>query len=471
MRTRSFLFRLAVLCCTLAQGQTPRSEHQIHKGQVVAAIHSASKPEQSYALYVPSNYVPERRWPIVYIFEPRARGSLPVELMKTAAEHYGYLLAASNNSRNGPWEPEREAATEMWNDTHTWLSIDDRRVYFAGLSGGARLSSKLAQLCNCVHGVFLNGAGFWPGEALPPKPAFAVFATAGMGDLNYCELVQLDSQLEGLGYRHFFQRFAGEHEWAPASTWETALAWSSLLEMKDGLRARDDVFVAAELAKVIERMHQREQAQEFAYALGESRGFAAAFLGLADTSVLARDIEVLAKNPAVKAGLKQEKAEIERQHALENDVLAAMQVFKSGSDLQTLTATAQGQTRRLWEDMLNEKRPDVHVVLQRAVGDIFIHGLEIGGNMIEQGQYRTAEAYLSVAAEARPDRPWVFLSLAKCHAAMGDRKTALRDLKRATETGYSAKQLTEFVKSDPKLAPLADAAEFQKLLASIPEKK
>ncbi len=83
------------------------------------------KPEQSYALYVPSSYAAELKWPIVYVFDPGAQGMRPLELMKDAAERHGYLVAASNNSRNGPWQVSQEAAAEMWDDTHR-LALDRR---------------------------------------------------------------------------------------------------------------------------------------------------------------------------------------------------------------------------------------------------------------------------------------------------------------------------------------------------------
>ena len=46
----------------------------------------------------------------MYAFDPGARGKLPVELMKDAAERFGYIVVGSNNSRNGSWKIEAEAA-------------------------------------------------------------------------------------------------------------------------------------------------------------------------------------------------------------------------------------------------------------------------------------------------------------------------------------------------------------------------
>ena len=69
-------------------------------GQVIPEILCVADTSESYALYLPSNYSPDKRWPIIYAFDPVARGKLPVGLFKEAAEKYGYIVAGSNNSRN-----------------------------------------------------------------------------------------------------------------------------------------------------------------------------------------------------------------------------------------------------------------------------------------------------------------------------------------------------------------------------------
>ena len=72
-----------------------------------------SNPEQSYAVYLPSTYSASRKWPLIAAFDPAARGNVPVEQFKDAAERYGYIVCGSNNSRNGPLQPSAEAAKAM----------------------------------------------------------------------------------------------------------------------------------------------------------------------------------------------------------------------------------------------------------------------------------------------------------------------------------------------------------------------
>ena len=110
----------------------------IPRGQIVERVEALSDSSQSYALYLPSNYTPNRKWPVLYAFDPAARGRVPVERFKEAAEKYGWIVLGSNNSRNGPWNVVVNAWNAMLTDTHQRFAIDDERSYATGFSGGAR---------------------------------------------------------------------------------------------------------------------------------------------------------------------------------------------------------------------------------------------------------------------------------------------------------------------------------------------
>lgn len=81
-------------------------------------------------------------------------------LFKEAAEKFGYILAGSNNSQRGPWENNVKAANAVWMDSHLRFHIDEKRVYAAGFSGGARMASGFSRLLNKpVAGIIACGAG------------------------------------------------------------------------------------------------------------------------------------------------------------------------------------------------------------------------------------------------------------------------------------------------------------------------
>ena len=183
------------------------------RGEVVDRVTVTGNDRQSYALYLPSQYTAERTWPVLFCLDPGARGRLPVERFAKAAEKAGWVVAGSNNSRNGPMEPVHEAIRAMLTDTHARFSIDDSRVYAAGFSGGARVALSWG-LNGQLAGVIACGAAFGA-AGTPNQIPMRIFATAGIDDFNHDELYRMSRELARRGVEHRFVEFEGGHEWLP----------------------------------------------------------------------------------------------------------------------------------------------------------------------------------------------------------------------------------------------------------------
>lgn len=249
-------FALFLLVAGCAAAQAPVA---FERGVVIPRVTCAAKPEQSYALYLPSNYTPERKWPVLFAFDPAARGRVPLDLLKEAAEKYGYIVAGSNNSRNGPARPQAEAADAMMQDVTTRFAVDTRRMYTTGFSGGARVAVMVALLCgDCIAGVFGQGAGF-PASAPPSKEArFSYFAAVGELDFNHAEVLNLAEELESYGTPVRLRVFSGTHNYAPAEMQMEAVEWFELRAMVEGRRAKDDAFILEQFARARERAERLE---------------------------------------------------------------------------------------------------------------------------------------------------------------------------------------------------------------------
>ena len=150
-------------------------------GQIVPEVACAGDSSQSYALYVPRAYTVARAWPVIFAFDPGARGRVPVERYQAAAERYGFIVAGSNNSRNGSAENSK-AIVAMTGDVLSRFSVDERRIYLAGMSGGSRvaLGIALGSPKDRVAVVIASSAGYPDGKnrTTLPFPLFATAATA-----------------------------------------------------------------------------------------------------------------------------------------------------------------------------------------------------------------------------------------------------------------------------------------------------
>jgi predicted esterase len=189
-------------------------------------------------------YSSTRKWPLLAAFDPAARGSIPVERFKDAAERYGYIVCGSNNSQNGPLTPSAEAAKAMLGDVAARFAIDDRRVYLTGFSGGARAATAIAVwLTGQIAGVFGCGAGLAIGIEPTSSLPFVFYGTVGNEDFNYAEMKQLDRRFQAVGIAHHVEVFEGGHGWAPADACARAIEWIELQAMKSGRRSRDEAFI------------------------------------------------------------------------------------------------------------------------------------------------------------------------------------------------------------------------------------
>jgi pimeloyl-ACP methyl ester carboxylesterase len=193
-------------------------------GQIVDPIKCSADQSQTYALYLPSHYSPARQWNLILAFDPRGQGRQGVEHLQAAAEKYGYIVAGSNNSRNGPPQVSLAAAQAMWTDVGKRFSINPKRIYTAGFSGGARIAMKVAFDSDQIAGVIASSAGFPPGHRRSDLK-FVVFGAAGTEDFNYLEMHQFDQELSS---PHRVVIFEGGHQWLPSSLAVQAVEWLEL---------------------------------------------------------------------------------------------------------------------------------------------------------------------------------------------------------------------------------------------------
>src|SRR5262245_29732887 len=175
---RKWLFRVAAAATlTVALHASVVMAQDLPRGQVVEDLKCAGDPTQSYAVYLPSNYSGERAWPLLMGFHPAARGRAIVDTYREAAERYGYVVAGSNNSRNGPWEVSMAAVRALSADIEQRLSIDPNRLYLTGHSGGTRVAMQVALDSKVVAGVIASSAGYPDSKPRKTVP-FAIFGTA-----------------------------------------------------------------------------------------------------------------------------------------------------------------------------------------------------------------------------------------------------------------------------------------------------
>ena len=467
----SSFVRLSVLVLLLAHSTALAQSDSIPRGQIVERIEAQSDSSQSYALYLPSNYTPDRKWPVLYAFDPAARGRLPVERFKEAAEKYGWIVLGSNNSRNGPWNVVVNAWNAMLTDTHQRFAIDDERSYATGFSGGARAVVHIAIGCKCLAGVIANGAGF-PGNLVPSTEMhFVFFGAAGVDDFNYAELKSLQEPLTKAGISHRLQTFEGRHEWPPVSVATAAVEWMELQAIKAGKRPRDNGFVNAMWQQRLNEARTLEEAKKYNEAYQLYFDMAQSFKGLRDVAEIERKVNQLGDSREVKAAIREEQAQIRKQRELESQLSSLMAARDSGA---SGNQSEEGfDSANLLPKILNDlrkqsKAPDDSTqrrIARRVTEGVFVGLIEQGIGLLQtEKKYADALKPLKLATEVNPDRPGAYFYLAWAYAANGEKKKSLQSLNTAIENGFSDAAM---ITANKAFDSLRNDPEYQQIMARL----
>ena len=443
----------------------------IPRGQIVDRIEALNDSSQSYALYLPSNYTPDRKWPVLYAFDPGARGRVPVERFKEAAEKYGWIVLGSNNSRNGPWDIAVNAWNAMQKDTHQRFAIDDERLYATGFSGGARAAIRIAIGCKCLAGVMANGAGFPRDLAPSPQMHFVFFGAAGVDDFNYPELKNLQEPLTKAGIIHRVQTFEGRHEWPPVSMATAAVEWMELHAIKAGKRPRDDGFINTMWQQLLNDARSLEESKKYSEAYQLYLDLAANFKGLRDVAQIETKVNQFGNSRELKAAIREEQAQIKKQRDLEGRLNNLIAARYGGASINQSEETFD--TGNLLPNILNDLRKQSKASedsTQRRVARRVLDGLFLG--LIEQGisllqtekNYSESIKPLKLATEVNPDRAGAFFYLAWAYAANRDKKKSLQSLNTAVEKGFSDAAM---ITANKAFDSLRNDPEYQQIMAGL----
>jgi|SRR5579871_737679 len=454
---------LLSLCAQISRGQAEKPVYLPSPGQIVNVV-CASDANQSYALYLPSAYTVTKRWPIIYFFDPGGRGRRPIDLYKDLAETYGFIFAGSNNSRNFSGD-ESQAVNAIWQDTHLRLSLDERRVYTSGFSGGARVAGAMALSSpGQISGVIAHGAGY-PTSRRSSSDKLLYYFAVGDKDFNWPEVITVGHEREKGGLPYRVNVYSGSHQWATVSVMEDAVQWLQLKAMQVRDLPRDAAFIDRQFQNLEKKADDAEGQHDALAQLAAYEYMVSDFTGLRDVSSASGKVAALKQSPAVKGALKNEQEQISEQFRIEREISPKLRTYESGdvSDPNALRVEILQAMHSLKDQAAHAKREEERLILQRAFQDMMVEGMENGQQEFQAKHFDKAESCFDLMRQISDD-PWPVLLLAETHVAMGNKKQALKDLREAVHRGLKDAEVLE---TDKQLQVLNTEPDFQKLLAEL----
>jgi predicted esterase len=381
----------------------------------------------SVTVYLPPHYNDTLSFPLLLFFDPHGTGRLPVEKYRSLARRYGYILAGSNDIRNGMSGDDIDRILRLLtDDLYGRFSFDSRRLCAAGFSGGARVATLLALTDPSLRGVAACGGGLPSSGNLPPV-RFDLLGFAGKADFNLPELLQLDASLEAQPCRHFLVRFDGTHEWPPATVFEDAFHWFAFNAMRDTLIPRNDTMIASFLKKntLLLRSVPSADPLQKEYLLAKIVAF---LRGLANTSSYEQQLQ------KVRASASFRKA---------REDLSAILLEEQGQE-QYYLKNFPVQPLSWWKgEIAKMNRTIAQTTGEKHYSSLRVmHYLSLAAFMQTEAALKRhlpaeSEKYLSLYKLLDPENPDVWFFDAVYLAQKGEKEAARRSLEKAKELGFS----------------------------------
>jgi hypothetical protein len=451
------LFLLASVFFSCSSGHRHHdnnSDTSFVKGKVTEVIKCRYETTQSYALYLPSYYNKNKKWPVVYMFDPHGKGSLPLNKYDSIAEKFGYILIGSNNSKNGlQMSSVKIIFDTLYADTHRKFSIDDNAVYAAGFSGGSRVASSLAA-DGKIKSVIACGAGMSSTDANSANK-FGYFGIVGNADFNYTEMLSIKDYLDKTSTAHCFVVFDGKHEWPADSIMQQAFLWIDLQAMKNKTREIDlttaDPFYNSWTAD-FEKLKPSDPYQ--AYFLCEK--IISFFDGIKDVTFYKTALEELKKNATVIAAIEKQKTIAEKESSLQTEYAAAigekdtiwwkLQVALFNAQINSGTEKSSAQ------------------MYKRVLNYLSLAAYSNANSAIKSGNYSVAEKYVKIYSLVDPTNPEYAYMNAILFIKKNEIAEAVSSLEKAAALGFEESDRLE---TDTVMDHLRSQEKYQKILETI----
>ena len=447
----SFVIILSVSVSCVSGQQ--HKEQDFNNSKIYPAVKCEADTSLSYALFLPPQYDKEKPSPLLILFDSHGDGLLPVNLFNAEAAKNGFIIAGSNNSKNGlPMEQTTAIYHNMLTDLTGRFNIEKRAIYLCGFSGGSRVAGAAAITEGGVAGVVGCGAGL-PNTNQKPVSAFSYLAVVGNQDFNFTEMKQLDESLDQAGFQHHLLVFDGIHQWPPKELIPDIFTWLRFDAMRQKAipveRNEINLFIeqndklASAYANEGKLPMQLEIYIKMQHYLQE----------LTDLAPLQAEIKRLSTEKQVIEYNKQQKGLLDLEQKLQGEYLPQIPI-------QSIEWwTKQTSQLRSLSEMQGE--PGLNQVYKRVLGSLSMSSYMYSTNALKQGDLFAAGRFIEIYRLVDPPNAEHRYMAAQLAALNHNPDEMFSALQQAFDLGFKD---VRRLQSDPDFAPYQQDEKFKKLL-------
>jgi hypothetical protein len=444
------------------------------RGTIITKVVCKHDSNQSYALFLPAEYSENKKWPIIYAFDPGARGTVPLKLFKEAAQDYGYIVVCSYNSQNGPNEPIIEAMKAIWRDTQARFSINNQRIYATGFSGGARISSFFSLIVNNpVQGIIACGAGLYSSVKPEQLKSTHYYGIAGVGDFNYSEMKKLEKTLAEKGKSHRMVYFDGIHSWPKKELCTQAVEWMEIQAMKSGLKETNQKWINDIFQKEMARAGEMEAKGLLLFAAQEYRSIMANFEDYKDITDIQEKIQKLTVSKKFQKLSKKDEKHLETeqktiQHFIGIFAYIAKKNVSTEESKKIITAL---KIKNIQKKAQGKKDIYESGLYTRLLAILNQKARRHSDASLKKGDYTRSIIFCEIAVKTSKNSVWHrydLYRLACSYATANQTKPALIYLQQAVDAGFL---FPDYIKKDKYMNPIKKMPAFKKIIKKIYQKQ
>lgn len=432
------------------------------RGEIIDSIPVVGTTNNTYALYLPNKFDPLEPSAIIFIFDPGARGITGIKPFLAVAEKYNYILVCSNNAKNGPYETNFEIANHLFSYIYSIFSIDKRRIYVSGFSGGARLATAIAVLSESIQGVVGCGAGFgwWP-YVPTAKSKFSYVGIVGDRDMNYQEMIKIKTWLDSQPIKGEVFIFEDDHKWPPPEQLLRAFGWLELQAFEKGIKVEKENDIKAIFLENLRVADTLEKKNNIYLAVEEYERIIRNYAPYFKLDSLVTKIRDLKKQKKYKKEVKDQK----RIASLEDTLRLKFQK-KFSTEVESTRSKYnfewwEKKIEKLENNYVNSEKIHFQKMGERIQYNLFAMAYESSNGYIQNKEFKKALYCDQLLTVLRPKSAYMHFRAAQSYARTNEMKKLLQHLEHALQLGMKDKK---FIRKTKEFNPYINNDSFKKLL-------
>jgi hypothetical protein len=356
------------------------------------------------------------------------------------------------------------AAAAMLQDVEERFTVDHRRIYAAGFSGGSRFAMAFAIKEKKISGVIGCGAGL-PNDRnyLPSGNSdFLYYGLAGTRDMNYLEMHDLSgffsNQTRVVSY---LRTFSGGHQWPGSDLITDAVEWLVLQAMTRKIIPAEQKFLSYIENKtqnlINSQLSAGNQADAIMYMRFAARDFRVTPFGSRMKQLLTDSEESVEYQMATR---RWDKMAATEQESKEKYLNYLSEIVNSGSLPDSASAWWKNETRALIR-LHDKDSPENSQMASRVLNFISILCSEQGESYYRNRLFAQAAFLFEICTLSDSENQNNYYNLARSLAGSGKSKESVDALSAAMSHGFNSRKTVE---SDPVFGMIRNDARYKALI-------